>query len=159
MGAESRRGSRASLERSWSSRGDSWPMKLKALTLAAVACTALAAAAPAGATSTDAAAPYLLKPGVNARYSDNVAYFSARVFCGDWKGIAQLTIGTQGVRVLTKSKYICERASSTTISFAVSGSSLPVDGRYQYTLKVGRHDRDGNATRWTHSLHGFFTKY
>jgi hypothetical protein len=133
-------------------------MKRTALALAAVAATAIAAA-PAGAASTDAAAPYLLKPGVNAQYSGNVAYFSARVYCGDWKGIAQLTIGTQGVRVLTKTKYICERASSTTVSFAVSGANLPVDGRYQYTLKVGRHDSDGNPTRWTHSLHGFFNKY
>jgi hypothetical protein len=135
--------------------------KLKGLAIAgAVAATALAAvAAPAGAASADAAAPYLLKPGVNAHYSANVAYFTARVYCGDWKGIAQLTIGTQGVRVLTKTKYICERASSTTVNFAIAGGALPVDGRYQYTIKVGRHDREGNATRWTHSLHGFFTKY
>jgi hypothetical protein len=133
--------------------------KLKGIALAAMTCTALAAAAPAGATSNDAAAPYLTRPGVSAHYSGNVAFFSAHVYCGDWKGIAQLTVGTQGVRVLTKTKYICERATSTTVSFAVSGNQLPVDGRYQYTIRVGRHDANGNVTRWTHSLSGFFTKY
>jgi hypothetical protein len=135
-------------------------MKLKLLGAIALGCAAVAGGAPvAQATTNDAAAPYITKPGVSTHYSGNTAFFSAHVYCGDWKGIVQLQVGTQGVAVYRATKYICERASSTNVTFTLSGSRLPVRGKYEYTLKVGRHDRDGNVTRWTHSLHGFFNKY
>jgi hypothetical protein len=125
-----------------------------ALTVAAVGA---GIAAPQQAQA--AAAPYITVPGVHAYYSGNVAVFTAHVQCGDWKGIAALKVGTQGVRVLTRALYICENGGSTNVRFVISGSQLPVDGKYQYTILVGRHDAAGNVTRWTHSLSGFFTKY
>ncbi len=135
-------------------------MKLKLLGVAALGCALMAGGAPlAQATTNDAAAPYITKPGVHTHYSGNLAYFSAHIYCGQWKGIVTLQIGTQGQPVYRATKYVCERASSTDVSFVLSGSKLPVTGKYEYTLKVGRHDRDGNVTRWTHSLHGLFTKY
>jgi hypothetical protein len=135
-------------------------MKLKLLGAVALGTAALAGGAPrAQATTNDAAAPYITKPGVRTHYAGNIAFFSAHIYCGDWKGIVQLQIGTQGVPVYRATKLVCERATSTDVSFTVSGSKLPVTGKYEYTMKVGRHDHDGNVTRWTHSLHGLFTKY
>jgi hypothetical protein len=125
-----------------------------ALTVAAVGA---GIAAPQQAQA--AAAPYITVPGVHAYYSGNVAVFTARVHCGDWKGVAALKVGTQGVRILTRALYICENGGDSTVRFTVSGSQLPVSGKYQYTILVGRHDAAGNVTRWTHSLSGFFTKY
>ena len=120
--------------------------RVKLLGALALGCAAIGAGAPiASATTNDAAAPYITKPGVRTHYAGNLAFFTAHVYCGDWKGIAQLQIGTQGVPVLKRTKYICERASSTNVSFVVSGSSLPVTGRYEYTFKVGRHDRNGRS--------------
>src|SRR5215475_9278749 len=117
--------------------------RVKLLGALALGCAVVGAGAPiASATTNDAAAPYITKPGVRTHYSGNVAFFSAHVYCGNWKGIAQLQIGTQGQAVYHATKYICERASSTNVSFTLSGSRLPVTGRYEYTFKVGRHDRD-----------------
>src|SRR3954469_21752931 len=130
------------------------PAAAAALTLAAVGA---GIAAPQQAHA--AASPFITTPGVHAYYSGNVAIFTARVYCGDWKGVAALKVGTQGVRILTRAEYICEAGGSTPGRFSISGSQLPVSGRYQYTMLVGRHDADGNVTRWTHSLSGFFVKY
>jgi hypothetical protein len=130
---------------------------VKLLGAVALGC-AVVGGGVASATTNDAAAPYITKPGVRTHYSGNLAFFSAHVFCGQWKGVAELQVGTQGVAVLHRRKYICERAQSTDVTFTISGSSLPVRGKYEYTFKVGRHDKNGNPTRWTHSLHGFFVK-
>ena len=126
---------------------------------AALSVAAVGAAVAAPQSAQAAAAPFIATPGVHAYYAGNVAVFTARVYCGDWKGVAALKVGTQGVRVLTRAEYICETGGSTMVRFVISGSQLPVSGRYQYTLLVGRHDADGNVTRWTHSLSGFFVKY
>ena len=128
--------------------------------LAAALCVTAAGAAVAAPSSAQAAAaPFITVPGVHAYYAGNTAVFTAHIHCGDWKGIAALKVGTQGVRVLTRAIYICETGGDTNVRFTISGSQLPVDGRYQYTFLVGRHDADGNVTRWTHSLSGFFNKY
>jgi hypothetical protein len=126
---------------------------------AAICATAVGAGIAAPSSAQAAAAPYITTPGVHAYYAGNVAVFTAHIQCSDWKGIAALKVGTQGVRVLTRALYICENGGSTNVRFTVSGDQLPVDGKYQYTILVGRHDADGNVTRWTHSLSGFFTKY
>ena len=126
---------------------------------AALCATAVGAAVAAPTQAQAAAAPFITVPGVHAYYAGNTAVFTAHIQCGDWKGIAALKVGTQGVRVLTRAVYICEDGGSTNVRFTISGSQLPVDGKYQYTILVGRHDADGNVTRWTHSLSGFFTKY
>ena len=125
---------------------------------AALSVAAVGAAVAAPQSAQAAAAPFITVPGVHAYYAGNTAIFTAHVHCGDWKGVAALKVGTQGIRVLTRAEYICEYGGDTTVRFAISGSQLPVDGRYQYTLLVGRHDADGNVTRWTHSLSGFFYK-
>src|SRR4051794_15635397 len=126
---------------------------------AALSVAAVGAGIAAPQQAQAAAAPFITTPGVHAYYSGNVAIFTAHVHCGDWKGVAALKVGTQGVRVLTRALYICETGGDSTVRFAVSGDQLPVDGKYQFTILVGRHDSDGNVTRWTHSLSGFFTKY
>jgi len=126
---------------------------------AAITATAVGAGIAAPQSAQAAAAPFITVPGVHAYYAGNTAVFTAHIQCGDWKGIAALKVGTQGVRVLTRALYICENGGSTNVRFTISGSQLPVDGKYQYTILVGRHDADGNVTRWTHSLSGFFTKY
>ena len=126
---------------------------------AAICATAVGAGIAAPQNAQAAAAPFITVPGVHAYYAGNVAVFTAHIQCGDWKGVAALKVGTQGVRVLTRALYICEYGGSTTVRFAISGDQLPVDGNYQYNLLVGRHDADGNVTRWTHSLSGFFVKY
>src|SRR4051794_7685673 len=125
--------------------------RVKLLGAVALGCAVLGGAGVASATPNDAAAPYITKPGVRTHYSGTLALFTAHVFCGDWKGVAQLQVGTAGVPVLHRTKYICERARSTDVTFAVSAGQLPVRGKYEYTFKVGRHDRDGNVTRWTHA--------
>jgi hypothetical protein len=126
---------------------------------AAITATAVGAAVAAPTSAQAAAAPFITVPGVHAYYAGNTAVFTAHIHCGDWKGIAALKVGTQGVRVLTRAIYICDAGGDTDVRFTISGSQLPVDGRYQYTFLVGRHDADGNVTRWTHSLSGFFNKY
>ena len=120
----------------------------------AICATAVGAGIAAPTQAQAAAAPFITVPGVHASYAGNTAVFTAHIQCGDWKGIAALKVGTQGVRVLTRALYICENGGSTNVRFAVSGSQLPVDGKYQYTILVGRHDAAGNVTRWTHSLSG-----
>ena len=125
----------------------------------AICATAVGAGIAAPQNAQAAAAPFITVPGVHAYYAGNTAVFTAHIHCGDWKGVAALKVGTQGVRVLTRALYICENGGDTTVRFTVAGDQLPVDGTYQYTILVGRHDADGNVTRWTHSLSGFFTKY
>src|SRR5690349_4375137 len=125
----------------------------------AICATAVGAGIAAPQNAQAAAAPFITVPGVHAYYSGNVAVFTAHIQCGDWKGVAALKVGTQGVRVLTRALYICEYGGTTNVRFTVSGDQLPVSGRYQYTFLVGRHDADGTVTRWTHSLSGFFVKY
>ena len=125
----------------------------------AICATAAGAAIAAPQSAQAAAAPYITVPGVHASYAGNTAVFTAHIQCADWKGIAALKVGTQGVRILTRALYICEYGGTANVRFTISGDQLPVDGKYQYTLLVGRHDADGNVTRWTHSLSGFFTKY
>ena len=126
---------------------------------AALCATAVGAAVAAPTQAQAAAAPFITVPGVHAYYAGNTAVFTAHIQCGDWKGIAALKVGTQGVRILTRALYICEYGGTANVRFTISGDQLPVDGKYQYTLLVGRHDAAGNVTRWTHSLSGFFTKY
>ena len=131
----------------------------RATLTAAICATAIGAGIAAPPSAQAAAAPYITTPGVHAYYAGNVAVFTAHIQCSDWKGIAALKVGTQGVRVLTRALYICENGGSTNVRFTIAGDQLPVTGKYQYTILVGRHDADGNVTRWTHSLSGFFTKY
>ena len=67
--------------------------KAKLFGALALACVAAGGSAQvAAATTNDAAAPYITKPGVQTRYAGSFALFSAHVFCGQWKGIAQLQI-------------------------------------------------------------------
>jgi hypothetical protein len=79
------------------------------------------------------------------------------VFCGDWKGIAQFTAGRGGHVYYKRTIYVCERTRSARVRFVVRPAELGPSGKYQYRLKVGRHDTNGNVTRWTHSLYGNFS--
>jgi hypothetical protein len=117
-----------------------------------VVCASFAQAAP-----TDAAAPYIVKPGVRESFRGGSGIFTARVFCGQWEAIVQFTAGIGGQRVYTKTIYICESRRSANVRFVIRPSQLAQDGRYAYRLKVGRHDANGNVTRWTHGLTGNFT--
>ena len=75
------------------------------------------------------------------------------------KAAATVAVDRGAVTTEVATTGTVQPAQTRSLSFAVSGSQLPVDGKYQYTILVGRHDANGNVTRWTHSLSGFFTKY
>ena len=91
----------------------------------AVALAALALAGPAGAHRTDAAAPYIEKPGVVRDFSGvTVARFTAKVWCGKWKGIAVFHVGKGGQGVFDKTTFICDNAKSTTVHFSLNVSEL-----------------------------------
>ncbi len=82
--------------------------------------------------------------------------FTAEIFCGPWKGVVQFTAGTAGRRYVTRTIYVCDNTETARVSFKVRPSQLGPDGNYQYRIKVGRHDADGDVTRWTHSMTGTF---
>ena len=98
----------------------------RATLTAAICATAIGAGIAAPQSAQAAAAPYITTPGVHAYYAGNVAVFTAHIQCSDWKGIAALKVGTQGVRVLTRALYICENGGSTNVRFTISGDQLPV---------------------------------
>jgi hypothetical protein len=126
----------------------------------AIAAGALALAAPAGAQRTDAAAPYIEKPGVTRDFSGvTVARFAARIWCGKWKGIAVFHVGKGGQGVFDKTTFICDNATHTTVHFTLNVSELRRygHGTYQYSLRVGRHNDKGQVTRYTDSFSHLFT--
>jgi hypothetical protein len=126
----------------------------------AVAAGALALGGPAGAQRTDAAAPYIEKPGVTRDFSGvTVARFAARVWCGKWKGIAVFHDGKGGQGVFDKRTFICDNATHTTVHFTLNVSELRRygAGTYQYSLRVGRHNDKGQVTRYTDSFSHLFT--
>lgn len=131
----------------------------KALALA-VAVAALALAGPAGAHRTDAAAPYIEKPGVVRDFSGvTVAKFTAKVWCGKWKGIAVFHVGKGGQGVFDKTTFICDNAKSTVVHFSLNVSELVKygHGTYEYSLRVGRHNDKGQVTRYTDAYTHLFT--
>lgn len=126
---------------------------LGALLVLFVVCVSFAQAAP----TQNPAAPYILEPGVKESFRSGSGIFTARVFCGPWEAIVQFTAGIGGQRVFTKTIYVCESRRSANVRFVIRPSQLAQSGRYAYRLKVGRHDADGDVTRWTHALTGNFT--
>ena len=128
-----------------------------------LAVGALMAAGPAAATPSarsDAAAPYIEKPGVTRDFSaGTVARFSANIYCGKWKGIAVFHVGKGGQGVFDKTTLICNTAKRTTVHFVLSVSELQRYGygTYEYSLRVGRHDADNKVTRYTDSFNHLFT--
>lgn len=125
---------------------------LGAVSASLVACGLFAQAA----STQNPAAPYILEPGVNESFRGGAGIFTARVFCGDWKAIVEFTAGIGGQRVYTKTIYVCETRRTVRVRFTIRPSQLSQFGRYQYRLKVGRHDNSGRVTRWTHSITGNF---
>jgi hypothetical protein len=126
----------------------------------AVALGALAMAGPAAASRSDAAAPYIEKPGVVRDFSrGTVATFTATVWCGKWKGIAVFHVGKGGQGVFDKTTFICDRATHTTVHFSLNVSELERygHGTYQYSLRVGRHNDKGQVTHYTDSFTHLFT--
>ena len=126
----------------------------------AVALGALALAGPAGAHRTDAAAPYIEKPGVTRDFSGvTVARFSDRIWCGKYKGIAVFHVGKSGQGVFDKTSFICDSAKATTVHFSLNVSELVRYGHgvYQYSLRVGRHNDKGQVTRYTDAFTHLFT--
>jgi len=126
----------------------------------AVAFGALALAGPAGAHRTDAAAPYIEKPGVVRDFSGGtVARFTATIWCGKFKGIAVFHVGKGGQGVFDKSTFICDSATHTTVHFTLSVAELAKygHGTYQYSLRVGRHNDKGQVTRYTDAFSHLFT--
>ncbi len=109
------------------------------------------------AASQGPAAPFITKPGVSEVFHDGSGTFTARVFCGNWKGVVQFTAGTQGRNYVTRSVYVCQTTESAVVRFTVRPGELGPRGNYQYRIKVGRHTADGSVTRWTHALTGSFT--
>jgi hypothetical protein len=126
----------------------------------AVALGALALAGPAAASSSDAAAPYIEKPGVQRDFSQGtVARFTATIWCGKYKGIAVFHVGKGGTGVFDKTTFICDSATHTTVHFVLSVAELQKygHGTYQYSLRVGRHNDKGQVTRYTDSFTHLFT--
>jgi hypothetical protein len=126
----------------------------------AVALGALAMAGPAAASGSDAAAPYIEKPGVVRDFSrGTVATFTATVWCGMWKGIAVFHVGKGGQGVFDKTTFICDRATHTKVHFSLNVSELAKygHGTYQYSLRVGRHNDKGQVTHYTDSFTHLFT--
>jgi hypothetical protein len=131
----------------------------RAVALAVVA-GALALVGPAAAQRTDAAAPYIEKPGVTRDFSGvTVARFAARIWCGKYKGIAVFHVGKGGQGVFDKTTFICDNAKFTTVHFTLNVSELQRygHGTYQYSLRVGRHNDKGQVTRYTDSITHLFT--
>ncbi|HEY1480866.1 MAG TPA: hypothetical protein VGF46_12585 [Gaiellales bacterium] len=131
----------------------------RALALA-VALAALALAGPAAAHPSDAAAPYIEKPGVTRDFSaGTVAKFSANIYCGKWKGVAVFHVGKAGVGVFDKRTFICDSAKRTTVHFVLSVAELEKygHGTYEYSLRVGRHNDKGEVTRYTDAFSHLFT--
>jgi hypothetical protein len=129
-------------------------------TALAVALGTLALASPAGAHRTDAAAPYIEKPGVTRDFSGvTVARFAARIWCGKFKGIAVFHVGKGGQGVFDKTTFICDNATHTTVHFTLNVSELKRfgHGTYQYSLRVGRHNDKGQVTRYTDAFTHLFT--
>ena len=126
----------------------------------AVALGTLALAGPACAHPSDAAAPYIEKPGVVRDFSGvTVARFSAKVWCGKYKGVAVFHVGKGGQGVFDKTTFICDTAKSTTVHFSLNVSELVRygHGTYQYSLRVGRHNDKGQVTRYTDAFTHLFT--
>jgi hypothetical protein len=126
----------------------------------AVALGALALAGPAGAQRTDAAAPYIEKPGVVRDFSGvTVAKFTAKIWCGKFKGVAVFHVGKGGQGVFDKTTFICDNATHTTVHFSLHVSELEKygHGTYQYSLRVGRHNDKGQVTRYTDAFTHLFT--
>jgi hypothetical protein len=130
-------------------------MRTLRLFVAAASLVAFGLFAQAASTQ-GAAAPYILEPGVRESFRGGSGIFTARIFCGDWKAIVEFTAGIRGQRVYTRTIYACATTRRATVRFVIRPSNLQENGRYQYRLKVGRHDNSGRVTRWTHSLVGFF---
>jgi len=124
--------------------------------LVAVATIAAFAAFAQPAASQGPAAPFISEPGINEVFRSGSGTFTARIFCGNWKGVVQFTAGTQGKRYVTRTVYVCENTESETVRFTVRPNQLGPNGNYQYRIKVGRHDADGDVVRWTHALTGSF---
>ena len=125
--------------------------------LTAVACALVAAVVfPSGAATQNPAAPYIASPGVTERFRGGAAIFTARIFCGNWKAIVELTAGINGQRSYTRTIYVCAETKTARVRFVIRRGQLGPDGKYQYRLKVGRHDANGKVVRWTHSLYGNF---
>jgi hypothetical protein len=125
-----------------------------------VAIGALALTGSAVAAGTDAAAPYIEKPGVTRDFSGvTVARFSATIWCGKFKGIAIFHVGKGGVGIFDKSTFICDRATHTTVHFSLNVSELQKygHGTYSYSLRVARHNDKGQPTRFTDSSTHLFT--
>jgi hypothetical protein len=129
--------------------------KVKLVGAVSVAVIGAAFFAHSGSTQ-NPAAPYIVEPGISERFRGGTGIFTARVFCGTWKAIAQFTAGTGQVVYYKRTIYVCERTRNARVRFVVRPSQLGPSGKYQYRLKVGRHDANGNVTRWTHSLYGNF---
>jgi hypothetical protein len=131
----------------------------RAAALATVLGT-LALAGPAGAQRSDAAAPYIEKPGVTRDFSGvTVARFSAKIWCGRYKGIAVFHVGKSGQGVFDKTTFICDNSTHTTVHFTLNVLELRRYGRgtYQYSLRVGRHNDKGQVTRYTDAFTHLFT--
>ncbi len=106
-----------------------------------------------------AARPYILRPGgVKETYRNGFGIFTADIICGRWSTIVQFTAGTGGQRVFTKTIYVCESSTRASVRFTLKPAQLAEDGNYQFRLKVGRHNNNGDVTRWTDSIVGSFTK-
>jgi hypothetical protein len=125
--------------------------------LAALVAMAAAAAFAPTASSSSPAAPYILEPGIQDVYRGGAGTFSADIFCGNWKAVVQFTAGINGKRYVTRTVYVCDVKDSARVTFKVRPAQLGPDGNYQYRIKVGRHDADGDVVRWTHGLTGTFT--
>jgi hypothetical protein len=131
-------------------------MRTLRLVVAAAASLVVFGLFAQAASTQGAAAPYILEPGVRESFRAGSGIFTARIFCGDWRAIVEFTAGIRGQRVFTRTIYVCERPTRATVRFVIRPRNLQENGRYQYRLKVGRHDNSGRVTRWTDSLIGHF---
>ena len=80
------------------------------------------------AASQGPAAPFITKPGVSEVFHDGSGTFTARVFCGNWKGVVQFTAGTQGRNYVTRSVYVCQTTESAVVRFTVRPGELGPGG-------------------------------
>ena len=124
--------------------------------LVALALVAATAVFAQPAATQGPAAPYITNPGISEVFRGGSGKFTARVFCGPWKGIVQFTAGIKGHRFVERTVYVCQSQETAIVQFRVRPSQLGPEGNYQYRIKVGRHDATGHVTRWTHSLTGSF---
>jgi hypothetical protein len=129
---------------------------LKVAVLAAIALIAALGVFAQPASSSGPAAPFILEPGLTQSFPNGTGVFRAKVFCGNWYGVARFTAGIHGQRYVSRTVLICQDTRHANLRFVVHPSELGPEGNYQYRIQVGRMTASGGVARWTHALTGSF---